>query len=161
VISSGPLAALALVLAGAPAAPARPPSSPARAVIVVPPEADRSAPAAALVDAYRRAHDARDAKAFAALVEWKDVTSSTRQAVLRSFEVDLGLAIQVSYLTPVDPEESYEYTLNSVTYRPNLEPVRVLHVCYDLADGGVLRVTYLVGRVEDGSYRIAAAAPTP
>jgi hypothetical protein len=127
--------------------------------VPVPADADRSLAAEKLADAYRWAHDARDSALFASLVEWDRVPPATRAAVLRSFEANLGLPIQVVYLTPVDPEASWEYTLDDVTYGPNLEPVRVLHVLFDLPDGSVLGATYLIGRALDASFRIAASVP--
>ncbi len=152
-------AALALLVA---AAPSRRPAAGAAPAQVAPetlPDEDRSAAASKLADAYRRAHEARDAAAFEKLVEWRNVTASTRAALVGSFRRDAGQRLESVHLTPADPNEVREYTLDSVTYRPNLAPVRVLTVVMEMAAGGTQKTSYLVGRASDGSYRIATAAP--
>lgn len=156
------LASLTILVAAPPGPrPSTPPPAPPRTVISAPPDEDRSPAAAAFIDAYGRAHAARDVHAFEKLVEWTDVTPSMRQALLRSFEADLSQPIQSIYVTPVDPQEVYSFTLHSVTYRPNLEPIRVLNIWFEMPDGGAQRTSYVVGRATDLSYRIAAAAPVP
>jgi len=157
------VASLGVLLAGTPPPePGSPKASP-QMRISAPPDEDRSPAAARLVDAFRRAHEARDVQAFEKLVEWRDVTAVMRQHARESFERDLGQPIQAVQVTPADPEEAHEFTLDSVTYRPNLAPIRVLTVWYEIAggdwSGGVQKTSYLVGRAEDGSYRIAMAAP--
>jgi hypothetical protein len=155
------LASLTLAAGTAPSSAASPPSTPAQTTVSTPADEDRSPAAAKLAEAFRRAHEARDARAFEKLVDWKNVTASTRKAVLGSFERNLGQRIQAIHVTPSDPKEVFEYTLESVTYRPNLAPFRVLTIWFEMTGGGIQRASYLVGRARDGSYRIATAAPVP
>jgi hypothetical protein len=159
------LASASLLVAGAPSPePAAPPPSAApQTRIERPADEDRSPAATALTEAFRRAHEARDLPAFEKLVEWTDVTASMRKVALESFELNLGQRIQAIFVTPADPKEDRSFTLDSVTYRPNLAPFRVLTVWFEIAGpewaGGVMKTSYLVGRAPGGSYRIAAPAP--
>jgi hypothetical protein len=152
-------ASLALLVAASPSQPKTPPAAPPQKAFEAAPGEDRSPAASKLADAYRRAHEARDAAAFEKLVEWRNVTASTREALVGSFRRDAVQRLDEIHVTPVDPKEVFEYTLESVTYRPNLTPERVLTVVMEMAAGGTQKTSYIVGRASDGSYRIATAAP--
>lgn len=115
-----------------------------------------------LATRYRQAHEARDLEALHHLVCWDRVDEATRGSVERQIEKELGRAIEVVRVEPLSEDFELEYTLDGVTYRPNLEPLRRLRIEFSPAKEGEPSaspsMSFLVGE-RDGTYLITTAAP--
>jgi hypothetical protein len=111
---------------------------------------------------YQEAHEAGDLDALRALVFWEGVDELTRSSVERQIEKELGRGIESVRVEPLSEGFALEYTLDGVTYRPNLEPVRRLRIEFTESEEGEAitstSVSFLVGERE-GAYLITASAP--
>ena len=140
----GGFLALGLLACGG---PAQPPTSPQ-----------------ALADAFQEAHEDADIVALSRLVYWDQVDERTRASFEKHSSADFGLEIAELAWEPVDSGMKLEYTLEGVTYRPNLEPVGRLRIQFEPGEAGGLPTTrsasYLFG-IRDGVYWIASSAPLP
>jgi len=118
----------------------------------------------ALADAFEDAHEDADIVALSRLVYWDRADERTRTSFEKHSSADFGLEISEVVVEPVDPEMKLEYTLDGVTYRPNLEPAGRLRVEFEPGEAGGLPTThstsYLFG-TRDGVYWIATSAPVP
>ena len=125
-----------------------------------PPEPPRSPEA--LADAFREAHEDSDLVALSRLVYWEQVDARTRSSFEKQSSADFGLEISDLVVEPVDPDMKLEYTLEGVTYRPNLDPVGRLRVEFEPGEADGMPTTrstsYLFG-TRDGVYWIATSAP--
>ena len=115
-----------------------------------------------LATRYQQAHEARDLGALRSLVCWDRVDEATRASVERQIEKELGRAIEAVRVEPLSEGFELEYTLDGVTYRPNLEPLRRLRIEFTAAKEGEesasTSMSFLVGE-RDGAYLITTAAP--
>ena len=118
-----------------------------------------------LATRYQEAHEAGDLDALRSLVFWDGVDELTRTSVERQIEKELGRAIASVQVEPLSEGFALEYTLDGVTYRPNLEPVRRLRIEFakpETPDEGSASLSgsmsFLVGERE-GGYLITASAP--
>ena len=113
------------------------------------------------MDAFRRAHESRDAEAILRLVYWQGTDGETRKSVEEGVAADFGLPIKSIRMESLAADDKLEYTRSGVTYRPNLAPVGKMRVEFEPPAGGQLTAQssgYLIG-VKDGAYFIATAAP--
>jgi hypothetical protein len=111
---------------------------------------------------YQRAHEAQDLDALRSLVCWDRVDEATRDSVERQIEKELGRAIEAVRVEPLSEGFELEYTLDGVTYRPNLEPMRRIRIEFAPPEEGEASasssMSFLVGE-RDGAYLITTAAP--
>jgi hypothetical protein len=114
---------------------------------------------------YQEAHEAGDLDALRALVFWEGVDELTRSSVERQIEKELGRGIESVRVEPLSEGFALEYTLDGVTYRPNLAPVRRLRIEFtqseESEEGETITsasISFLVGERE-GAYLITASAP--
>jgi hypothetical protein len=114
---------------------------------------------------YQEAHEAGDLDALRALVFWEGVDELTRSSVERQIEKELGRGIESVRVESLSEGFALEYTLDGVTYRPNLAPVRRLRIEFtqseESEEGETITsasISFLVGERE-GAYLITASAP--
>jgi hypothetical protein len=111
---------------------------------------------------YQEAHEAGDLDALSGLVFWEGVDELTRTSVERQIEKELGRGIESVRVEPLSEGFALEYTLDGVTYRPNLEPVRRLRIEFTQSEESETvtstSMSFLVGERE-GAYLITASAP--
>jgi hypothetical protein len=117
---------------------------------------------------YQEAHEAGDLAALRGLVFWEGVDELTRSSVERQIEKELGRGIESVRVESLSEGFALEYTLDGVTYRPNLEPVRRLRIEFTQSEDSEAgeegeaissaSISFLVGERE-GAYLITASAP--
>jgi hypothetical protein len=111
---------------------------------------------------YQEAHEAGDFAALRGLVFWEGVDELTRSSVERQIEKELGRGIESVRVESLSEGFALEYTLDGVTYRPNLEPVRRLRIEFTQSEESETvtstSMSFLVGERE-GAYLITASAP--
>lgn len=118
-----------------------------------------------LATRFREAHESGDVEALRRLVCWDGVDEHTRGSVERQLEQELGREIEDVRVEALSEGFQLEYSLDGVTYRPNLEPVRRLRVEFgdapeaEAGEAGTGSMSFLVGE-RDGTYLITTAAPT-
>jgi hypothetical protein len=115
-----------------------------------------------LATRYQQAHEARDLDALRSLVCWDRVDEPTRGSVERQIEKELGRRIEAIRVEPLSDGFELEYTLDGVTYRPNLVPVRRIRIEFATPEESdpmlSTSMSFLVGE-RDGAYLITTAAP--
>jgi hypothetical protein len=115
-----------------------------------------------LATRYQQAHEAQDLDALRGLVCWDRVDEVTRASVERQIEKELGRSIEAVRVEPLSEGFELEYTLDGVTYRPNLTPVRRIRIEFTMPEKGEpnlsTSMSFLVGE-RDGTYLITTAAP--
>jgi hypothetical protein len=113
----------------------------------------REAGLRSLAEDWRRAHAARDLPAMEALYCWDGVAPEQRRRLLLALQQEFDLpvlAVRAARLAPAD-------RLAGTSQRPNLDPVGVLEVSFDVHDG--LGARLLAGR--DGlAFRLVVLIPS-
>ena len=111
--------------------------------------------------AYLRAIEQKDLKQVEALVSWERVSDQFRDLWRQQRQRELGRKVTTAAIAPgADAFKSLaEFTLQGVTYRPNLPVTHTLTVKFDTSDGNTQGASVVAVGQKDGKFWITLAAP--
>ena len=112
-----------------------------------------------LIDAYKKAHAAKDIDAMMKLVYWGQTANDDHSMERNLFIVDFDSEITSVTIEPLKADALLEYTRDGVTWRPTLPPIGRLTITFKVGESGNAGSSVLVAE-KDGSHHVVFAAPS-
>jgi len=120
---------------------------------------DESAAALAMVNAFRKYHVFQDVAGLLALTCLDGASADTIENTKKAFTANFRHKIAKIYLEKNVPASvTAGYSMNGVTYRYNLKPVRTLEIWLATGGSGTVNLSLAVG-MKDDKYLLATAVP--
>jgi len=109
-----------------------------------------------LVQAYKKAHAAKDVNAILALFYTEGVDEKTKATLVKSLNNDFPLEIESMEIVEPSKNNIYEYTQGGIQYKVNLPVIKEFKIHYKQNTTGQTYTSYYVGE-KNGSYYLVTA----
>jgi hypothetical protein len=120
---------------------------------------DMSPEALLLISSFREYHRKQDVSGLLTLFCLDNVSAGSIDTMKKALAANFKHSIARIYLAREVPAYvAAGYTMNSIDYRYNLAPARILEIWLETAGGGSMNLSLPVA-VQDGRYLIVSAVP--
>jgi len=109
-----------------------------------------------LVQAYKKAHAAKDVNATLALFYMAGVDEKTKATLIKSFNNDFPLEIESIEIVEPSKNNIYEYTQGGIQYKVNLPVIKEFKVHYKQNGTVQTYTSYYVGEKNDSYYLVTS-----